>query len=127
MDIRSTLRELCEAFNAHDLDRIMTFFAEDCVLEMPRGKDPWGSRFEGKRDVRAALATRFDGLPDVHYGDDEHFVDAAAGTGISRWTLTGTARDGTRTEVRGCDFYTFRDDKVVRKDSYWKALGHGRR
>jgi len=123
MDIRSTLRELCEAFNAHDLDRIMTFFAEDCVLEMPRGKDPWGSRFEGKRDVRAALATRFDGLPDVHYGDDEHFVDAAAGTGISRWTLTGTARDGTRTEVRGCDFYTFRGDKVVRKDSYWKIVG----
>jgi ketosteroid isomerase-like protein len=27
MDIRSTLEELCEAFNAHDLDRIMTFFA----------------------------------------------------------------------------------------------------
>lgn len=123
MDIRSTLRELCAAFNAHDLDRIMAFFADDCVLEMPRGRDPWGSRFEGKRDVRAALATRFDGLPDVHYGDDEHFADAAAGTGISRWTLTGTARDGTRTEVRGCDFYTFRDDKVTRKDSYWKIVG----
>jgi ketosteroid isomerase-like protein len=73
--------------------------------------------------VRAALATRFDGLPDVHYGDDEHFADAAAGTGISRWTLTGTARDGTRTEVRGCDFYTFRDGKVIRKDSYWKIVG----
>jgi ketosteroid isomerase-like protein len=123
MDIRSTLRELCAAFNAHDLDRIMAFFADDCVLEMPRGRDPWGSRFEGKRDVRAALATRFDGLPDVHYGDDEHFADAAAGTGISRWTLTGTARDGTRTEVRGCDFYTFRDGKVIRKDSYWKIVG----
>jgi ketosteroid isomerase-like protein len=41
MDIPSTLKELCEAFNAHDLDRIMTFFADDCVLEMPRGNDPW--------------------------------------------------------------------------------------
>ena len=36
MDIRSTLTELCEAFNAHDLDRIMAFFSDDCVLEMPR-------------------------------------------------------------------------------------------
>ena len=123
MDIRSTLRALCDAFNAHDLDRIMAFFADDCVLEMPRGKDPWGSRFEGKRDVRAALATRFDGLPDVHYGDDKHFADQDADTGISRWTLTGTSRDGTRTEVRGCDFYTFRDGKVIRKDSYWKIVG----
>src|SRR5687768_12307495 len=31
MDIRSTLTELCEAFNAHDLDRIMAFFFDDCV------------------------------------------------------------------------------------------------
>lgn len=122
MDIVATLRALCDAFNAHDLDRIMAHFAEDCVLEMPRGGAPWGSRFEGAAAVRTALATRFAGLPDVHYGDAEHFADPAAGTGISRWLLTGTARDGTRTEVRGCDFYTFRDDKVVRKDSYWKIV-----
>lgn len=122
MDIRSTLNELCEAFNAHDLDRIMSFFAEDCLLEMPRGNRPWGSRFEGKANVRAALATRFEGLPDVHYGDAEHFVDPTAGTGISKWTLTGTTRDGKRTEVNGCDFYTFRDGKVIRKDSYWKIV-----
>ena len=122
MDIRSTLAKLCDAFNAHDLDRIMTFFAEDCVLEMPRGSEPWGSRFAGRQAVRAALATRFEGLPDVHYGDEEHFVDAEAGTGMSKWLLTGTARDGTRREVRGCDFYTFREGKVVRKDSYWKIV-----
>lgn len=122
MDIRSTLEELCEAFNAHDLDRIMAFFADDCVLEMPRGHRPWGSRFEGRQAVRDALATRFEGLPDVHYGDATHFVDAVAQTGISKWTLTGTTRDGDRKEVRGCDFYTFRDGRVIAKDSYWKLV-----
>ena len=122
MDIRSTLQELCAAFNAHDLDRIMGFFADDCVLEMPRGSEPWGSRFEGKANVRAALATRFEGLPDVHYGEDSHFVDPAADTGISKWTLTGTTRAGVRIEVRGCDFYSFRDGKVIGKDSYWKIV-----
>jgi ketosteroid isomerase-like protein len=122
MDIRSTLMGLREAFNAHDLDRIMAYFSDDCVLEMPRGSKPWGSRFEGKQNVREALATRFEGLPDVHYGNDEHFVDADANTGISKWTLTGTTRDGTRKEVQGCDFYTFRNGKVIRKDSYWKIL-----
>jgi hypothetical protein len=49
-------------------------------------------------------------------------VDAAAGTGMSKWLLTGTTRDGARKEVRGCDFYTFRDGKVIRKDSYWKIV-----
>jgi ketosteroid isomerase-like protein len=122
MDIRATLAELCDAFNAHDLDRIMACFAEDCVLEMPRGSRPWGARFEGKPKVREALASRFAGLPDVHYGDAAHFVDPAADTGISKWLLTGTTPEGARREVRGCDFYTFRDGKVIRKDSYWKIV-----
>lgn len=122
MDIRTTLTALCEAFNAHDLDRIMGLFADDCVLEMPRGPETWGARFVGKADVRAALAGRFAGLPDVHYGGAEHFVDEAAATGMSKWTLTGTTPDGVRKEVHGCDFYTFRHGMVVRKDSYWKIV-----
>ncbi len=54
----------------------MSYFADDCVLEMPRGNKPYGSRFEGKPDVRQGLAARFEGLPDVHYGNAEHFVDS---------------------------------------------------
>lgn len=122
MDIRSTLEHLCAAFNAHDLDQILAFFSEDCVLEMPRGGKPWGSRFEGKEQVGEALAKRFEGLPDVHYASTEHFVVEDAETGISKWLLTGTSREGRRTEVHGCDFYTFRDGKVIRKDSYWKIV-----
>ena len=122
MDLRALLVQLADAFNAHDLDRIMAFFADDCCLEMPRGKKPWGSRFEGKEDLRRALAMRFEGLPDVHYGDCQYFVDPAAATGISKWSLTGTGTNGMQVQVRGCDFYTFRDGKVIRKDSYWKIV-----
>lgn len=121
-EINLALEQLCDAFNQHDLDKIMSHFADDCVLEMPRGNQPWGSRSEGRESVRKALATRFEGLPDVHYGNPQHFVDAGANTGISKWTLTGTRRDGQRIEVCGCDFYTFRDGKVTRKDSYWKIV-----
>jgi ketosteroid isomerase-like protein len=119
-DIRRTLEALCAAFNAHDLDAVMAHFADDCVLEMSRGPHPWGARSEGRIAVRAALAGRFQGLPDVHYGDAAHFVDGD--TGISKWTLTGTTPEGRRLEVRGCDFYTFRAGLVVRKDSYWKIV-----
>jgi ketosteroid isomerase-like protein len=122
MKIRQTLDDLCDAFNAHDLDRIMDFFAEDCVLEMPRGPQPWGTRMEGRAAVRQGLAGRFAGLPDVHYGNATHYVDEGAETGISNWTLTGTRPDGSRVEVRGCDFYSFRDGKVTYKDSYWKIV-----
>ena len=121
-DIRSQLVELCAGFNVHDLDRIMALFAEDCVLEMPRGGDPWGTRWRGKENVRKGLAERFAGLPDVHYGDAQHLVDESAATGITKWTLTGTRPDGRRVEVWGCDFYTFANGRVVRKDSYWKIV-----
>jgi ketosteroid isomerase-like protein len=114
----ATLKAILDAFNAHDLDRVMSFFAEDCVLEMPRGPEPWGTRYVGFAAVREGLRSRFAGLPDVHYGDDSHFI--AGNTGISQWTLRGTTPSNERLEVRGCDFFTFRDGKIVKKDSYWK-------
>jgi ketosteroid isomerase-like protein len=116
----ATLEAIADAFNQHDLDAIMAHFVDDCVLEMPRGPEPWGQRFEGPDAVRAALATRFSGIPDVHYGDARHWV--CGDFGVSEWTLTGTATDGKRLKVRGCDHWTFRDDKVVKKDSFWKLV-----
>ena len=47
-----------------------------------------------------------------------HFVDG--NMGMSQWTLRGTSTKGERIEVRGCDFYTFREGKIVKKDSFWK-------
>ena len=116
----ATLKTLVDAFNAHDLDRIMAFFAHDAVLEMPRGPDPWGRRYVGAAAVREGLAVRFKGLPDVHYGRDSHYIDGDMG--ISQWTVTGTPPSGVRIEARGCDFYSFRGDKIVKKDSFWKIV-----
>ena len=116
----AVLKALVEAFNAHDLDRIMSCFADDAVLEMPRGPDPWGRRYVGKADVREGLRARFEGLPDVHYGADSHYVDGDMG--ISQWTITGTMKSGEKIMARGCDFYSFGGDKIVKKDSFWKIV-----
>ena len=114
------LRAILAAFNAHDLDAIMSYFADDCSLDMPRGPEPWGQRFVGAAAVREALATRFRGLPDVRYSDDRHWV--SGDFGVSEWLLTGTTVDGRRVRVRGCDHWEFRSGKIIRKDSYWKIV-----
>jgi ketosteroid isomerase-like protein len=114
------LQAVVDAFNDHDLDRIMSFFADDCVQDMPRGPSPCGSRFVGTHKVRQGWAGRFAGLPNVHYGRPAHFVDG--NTGITKWTVTGTTSADVRIEANGCDFYTFRDGKIVKKDSYWKIV-----
>jgi ketosteroid isomerase-like protein len=118
-DRLDALQQVLDAFNRHDLDAIMAHFAEDCVLETPRGPDPWGRRFVGREEVRRGLAARFEGIPDVHYGDGSHFV--SGDRGVSEWTISGTTVEGERIEVRGCDLWTFAGDgKVARKDSFWK-------
>ena len=114
------LEAVLEAFNAHDVDAIMSFFAEDCVLEMPRGPAPGGLRLEGKEQVRAGIQSRFDGIPDVHYGDDSHWL--CGDRGVSEWTLSGTQRTGEPIEVRGCDLWHFVDGKISRKNSFWKIV-----
>ena len=77
-----------------------------------------GPKIRGESGRPGRLAARFTGIPDVHYGDDDHFV--AGDRGASEWTLTGTTTDGEALEVRGCDLWTFRDGLVTRKDSFWK-------
>jgi len=61
-----------------------------------------------------------DGLPDVHYGNDQHWV--VGDKGFSEWILTGTTGYGEKIEVHGTDHLEFRDSKIVKKDSYWKIV-----
>ena len=113
------LQRVLDGFNNHDIDAIMANFAEGCVFEAPRGPDPWGRRFEGKANVRRGLSARFEGIPDVHFGDGTHF--ATGSRGVSEWTITGTEVGGDGIEVRGCDLWTIGDDGlIVKKDSFWK-------
>src|SRR3954466_2261736 len=103
-----SLRAILDGFNGHDLDAILSHFAEDCVFESPRGPDPWGRRFEGIDAVRRGLAARFETIPDVRYESRGDFVDGDRG--VSEWTISGTTTDGDPLEVRGCDLWTFAPD-----------------
>ena len=116
----AVLERMLDGFNRHDLEAIMSLFVDDCVFESPRGPEPWGRRFVGREEVRAGLGARFQGIPDVHYGKESHFV--SNDRGVSEWTLTGTTVDGEHLEVRGCDLWTFRGNEIVRKDSFWKIV-----
>jgi ketosteroid isomerase-like protein len=117
------LEHVLDGFNRHDIDAIMSYFADDCVLETPRGPDRWGRRYVGRDEVRRGLTARFEGMPDVRYDDGDHF--ACGSRAVSEWTISGTTVEGERVEVRGCDLWTFGDDgRIVRKDSFWKNRDH---
>lgn len=114
------LQAFLDAFNAHDIDAIMSFFTEDCVFDTPRGPVPGGQHLVGKQQVRAGIQARFDGIPDIHYANDRHWT--CGDRGVSEWTIRGTQATGARIEVRGCDLFELTDGKISRKDAFWKIV-----
>ena len=114
------LKEILEAFNAHDADAVMSFFTDDCVMDMPRGPAPGGLRLVGAEQVRQGVQSRFDGIPDIHYGDDGHW--SCGNRAVSEWTIRGTQANGEPIQVRGCDLLEFTDGKISRKNSFWKII-----
>jgi uncharacterized protein (TIGR02246 family) len=119
VDLMRLLEEHTEAWNSHDLDRLMGLFVDDCVFDASGGSEVHGQRFAGRDHVRAAFAQVFEMMPDANWGDGRHAV-IGDGYGVSEWTLTGTLSSGDRVEVDGCDFLTFRGSEIIRKNSYRK-------
>jgi ketosteroid isomerase-like protein len=48
-----------------------------------------------------------------------HFVQGDFG--VSQWTFTGTAADGSRVETDGVDIFTFKNGKITVKNAFRKA------
>jgi steroid delta-isomerase-like uncharacterized protein len=115
-----TLQAFMNAFNAHDVDAIMSFFTDDCVFDTARGPAPSGQRLVGKDQVREGIERLFDGVPDIRFEHDHHWV--SGNRGVSEWTVRGTQQNGERMEVRGCDLFELVDGKIRRKDSFCKIV-----
>lgn len=112
------LQSFADAFNAHNLDAIMSHMTDDCVFEASAGPDVNGQKFSGQPQVRKAFEDVFNTYPDARWNNPSHFI--SGNRGLSEWTFTGTRKDGTKVEVTGCDLFTFKDGKIAVKNSYRK-------
>ena len=117
----ATLEAFSAAWNRHDIDALMSFMTDDCVFESSAGPDACGTRFAGRDAVRRGFMAAWEAVPDAQWNKPRHFI--AGNRGLSEWTFTGTRRDGVAIEVTGCDVFTFRDDRIVVKNSYRKQRG----
>ena len=114
------MKQINAAFNSRDVDRILTFFADDCTFLMARGPEPVGRRVHGKEALRRVLADRFKVIPDMRWDHVDVFIAGTRATSV--WMVTGQSQDGERLHYRGCDVYEFRGDKILNKDTYWKIV-----
>jgi ketosteroid isomerase-like protein len=116
------MRAISAAFNSRDVDRIVSFFADDATFYLARGPEPVGRTLHGKETIRKALADRFKVIPDMRWDHKEYIL--CGDRGISVWTVRGKSADGEALNYQGCDIYEFRDGKIFKKDTYWKIVEH---
>lgn len=111
-----------DGFNRHDVDAILSYFAEDCEWLMASGPTPpEGRRCRGKTEIGEVLSTRYAQIPDMRWDDIRHWIvdDSKA---ISEWVVRGTPRDGVAFAYLGCDLWEFENGLVTKKDTYWKII-----
>jgi ketosteroid isomerase-like protein len=115
MDIED-LQHYSDAWNAHDIDKMMSYMLEDCILK-PVGLKG-GTRTEGFDAVKARFIEVWTELSDLEFLDERHFVQGDRG--CSEWTLVATRADVSKLEVDGCDLFTFGRGKIQVKNSLLK-------
>lgn len=115
----ATLAAFSAAWNQHDIDALMSFMTDDCVFETAAGPDACGTRHTGTPAVRRAFASAWAAVPDAQWRNGQHFVQG--NFGVSQWTFTGTAADGSRIEVDGVDLFTFKNGKIQSKKVFRKS------
>ena len=115
-----TLQRYADAWNDHDIDAIMALMTDDCVFLTGGGSNHFGTRYQGRDEVRERFIEVWTELPDVTFSNARHFVDGDRG--CSEWTFSGTRADGTRVEVDGCDLFEFEGDLIRVKNSFIKIV-----
>ena len=112
-----------EAWNAHDLDAIVSMHAPDMTFENHTA----GESAQGE-GVRRHIATIFETWPDIHFATRRLYV--RDGVVTQEWTATATHRStmrrgdlvaeptGKRIEWRGVDVIPFENGLAKRKDVY---------
>ena len=122
-ELKRAIARYNEAWNAHDLDAIMSMHAPDMVFENHTA----GESAEGE-DVRGHIASIFDSWPDIVFSTRRMYV--RDGLVVQEWTASATHTktmrrgdlvaepSGRRIEWKGLDVMPFENGLLKRKTVY---------
>ncbi len=110
-------RDFTSAFNDNDLDRVMSYFAEDGVYDQFQDESA-----TGLAAVREAFAPQFSGAyGEMRFEEEDFFVDVEARKSLISWECQLDTKTG-RAGWRGLDILVFDErGKITCKATYAKA------
>ena len=124
-DVEKIMSDYLAARNAHDLEKVVTFFADDAAYEdMATGKIS-----RGKNEIKGFLNTIFLDFPDIKVETKSGF---SRGEQVVReWVMSGTftksstpgvEATGKSFSLRGASVSEFRGGKISRITDYWNMV-----
>jgi ketosteroid isomerase-like protein len=114
-ELERTIERYNAAWNAHDLDAIVSMHAPGMVFE----NHTVGERAVGE-GVRDHIGRIFENWPDLRFTGRRLYV--RDGLVVNEWTAQATDTNGRRLEWDGIDVFPFENGLILRKDVY--SAGH---
>lgn len=115
---RARLTSFFDAWNAHDVETIVSYFTPDGAYLASIGPDDGGTEFRGISEVRRGVAAFLGGYEGVHYTDLT--IGFEGDRAFASWTFSGTPHGRERITYRGVDLFEFKGDLISLKDAYRK-------
>lgn len=112
------LSDLFDAFNRHDIESIMQYFAPECVFYTVAGEGVFGTTIQGTDAIAQTFVSAWTTMKDATWTHDNHFI--SGNNAVSEWTFTGTQSDGKRLKARGVDIFKIKHGKIVSKNAFRK-------
>ncbi len=113
-NINTTLESYMAAWNAHDKQKIETYYADDVIWY----DLTYDTTLRGKSTVSKAITEAFlESIPDMYWvksGD----IFVSNNTIIYEWVYGGTA-DGKKFEIKGISTTSFKNGKIIAQKDYY--------
>jgi len=121
-DMDKMMSDYIAAMNAHDVEKLLSFFADDCVYECT----PLGKVNRGKKELKDFFSSMFVDFPDFKLEMKPGFNTGDRGAG--EWVMSGTfahssipgmPATGKSFSVPGAAITEFSGGKISRNTNYW--------
>jgi ketosteroid isomerase-like protein len=114
-DLRQKVQTMFEHIDASDWSRLTDHFHPDVEYRRP-GYEP----IHGLDDLRSFYVSKRIIKSGRHHVESV-FVDQEGASASVMGSFAGADRHGRALAVRFCDVYLFRDDKIVRRETFFDA------
>ena len=111
---------ISDAFNSNDINTVMSFFAHDAVFDHAAGPDIHGTSSVGADAIRAVFGDMFERVESVKWETLDTRIEGDKA--ICQYRRTATFPSGEIQDFKTVDILTFRDDKIIHKDTYFKLI-----